>query len=128
MRKVFALLALALVFAICLPGCAKYSCPACGRETSGKYTCPVCYSKVCNYCSDDDHYLEEMYNSGKMEQYLTERGYIVLPEKQSAFSLYAYGFLSGYAKGADGVIDDEVNELSAWDFDLLQKEYGIYGW
>ena len=63
-----------------------------------------------------------------MEEYLEERGYVVFPETQDAFSVYAYGFLSGYQKGKDGIMDDEVEEFLGWDYEWLNSNYGAYGY
>lgn len=102
-------------------------CPIC-EERNELLNCPICYNKVCVECFCEEYYVENLYNSGKMEEYLEERGYVVFPETQDAFSVYAYGFLSGYQKGKDGIMDDEVEEFLGWDYEWLNSNYGAYGY
>lgn len=117
------------VLVLILSGCSsQWECPSCGRKTSDRKECPLCHTIVCDYCAEDDYFLEKYYNSGELQEYLEERGYVVFDEKQDAFELYIYGFASGYKKGSHGVCDDETEEAMGWDYNYLQKEYGGYGW
>lgn len=102
-------------------------CPACGREVKELYNCPICNIDVCEYCSDREWYIEELLNSGTLKNYLEQNGYIV-SDHQELYSIYAYGFLSGFAKGKSGAVDDEVKEFLGWDYGSLEQDYGKYGY
>ena len=83
---------------------------------------------VCEYCSDEEWYIEELFNSGRMQEYLEQKGYIVFSDNQEPYGIYAYGFLSRFEKGESGVIDEEVEEFLGWDYEKLEQEYGEYGY
>lgn len=108
-----------------LPACATpETCSACGRETKDLVLCPICSSSVCEYCADDEWYLEELLSSGKLQEYLEVHGYAVYRDQQELYNIYAFGFLTGYDKGKNGVFDEEVKEFQGWDYASLQESYG----
>lgn len=118
-----------LVLLLSLAGCSSTNeCPACGRTIRESDECPICFTSVCRYCADEEHFLEALYNSGEMEAYLRDKGYIVFSEVDEAFGLYVYGFLNGYDKGSHGVYDEEVREAESLDAEYLQTKYGEFGW
>lgn len=127
-RLCFLASALALLVGLLSSCTQKKPCPACGREVNELYECPICYMDVCEYCSDEEWYIEELFNSGRMQEYLEQKGYIVFSDNQEPYGIYAYGFLSGFEKGESGVIDEEVEEFLGWDYEKLEQEYGEYGY
>lgn len=117
-----------IVFIAFLSACSSSEmCPACGRENADLIECPVCNIHVCEYCADDEWYIEDLINSGKIQDILECNNYVVF-DTQALFELYMYGFATGYNKGSSGVYDDEVKEAESWNYDYLQSEYGEYGW
>lgn len=118
-----------LLLMLILSGCSSYYvCDACGRKVTELYECPVCYRNVCDYCADSEHFIEQLFESGEMEDYLEEMGYeLFTPEE--LYELYAYGFASGYEKGKQGIIDDETEEfIDGYSYEWLEETYGKYGW
>ena len=108
---------------------STFNCPACGNEGVEPTKCPVCGMEVCESCASDEYFLEDYYNSGKMQEYMEREGCIVLDDPQSAFELYAYGFYSGYEKAHKGnVYDKETQEILSYDYDYLTERYGEYEW
>lgn len=124
-KPFFFIVCFTFTFIVFLSSCVRmYTCPSCGGKVSQLYECPICSRSVCLYCVDDEWYLENLYNSGIMEEYLREHGYVVFSELQDAYDLYGYGFVSGYMKGIDGIYDDEVSEFfDGYDYDRLDETY-----
>ena len=127
-KSCFLVITLAIVVVLLSSCSQKNLCPACGREVKELYECPICYTNVCEHCSDEEWYIEGLFNSGRMQKYLEEKGYVVFSSDQEPFAIYAYGFLSGFAKGESGVADEEVEEFLGWDHEKLEQEYGKYGY
>lgn len=118
-----------LMIFLLIPGCsAKETCPACGRECDKLVECPICGIRVCDFCCDDDYYIDHLINYGKIEQYMDDYGYVVFDDLSLAYELYMYGFNTGYQKGISGIHDEEVEEAKSYDYNYLQEEYGKYGW
>ena len=107
---------------------SNYICSVCGERTKDLVDCPVCGGNVCPYCADDYYFIEQLFESGEMEEYLEEMGYeLFTPEE--LYELYAYGFASGYEKGKQGIIDDETEEfIDGYSYEWLEETYGKYGW
>ena len=71
-----------LLFAFLIKG--KEHCPVCG-STEEMTKCPICESRVCIFCADTDHYIEDLYYSGEMKSYLESRGNVVFEDWNTAF-------------------------------------------
>lgn len=123
-RYMFELFAIILIF---LAGCsAPKQCPGCGENIEDVNHCSACGAAVCDWCGSEERYMEEIYSSGEMIEYLEDNGYVVLDSYNDAWKLYTYGFLTGYQKGRDNIWDKEVKESMSYDYDILSDRYEGY--
>jgi hypothetical protein len=87
MKRVSIIVAILLTVLLC--GCAEPECPVCG-DRGPLVECPVCYSKVCERCADSEHFIEDLieqlYDSGEMEDYLIGLGYYVYMDSNDAIN------------------------------------------
>lgn len=76
--KLFLIIAaiLGIIYVAGLFGENEPECPVCGRR-GDLVECPVCNAEVCISCADDEHYIEYLYDSGIMQEYLSDHDYLV---------------------------------------------------
>lgn len=74
-----------LIYLFGILGEKEPECPVCGRK-GPLVECQVCNAEVCKSCADTDHYLENLYESGEMQEYLEDHDYYVYREYDDAIN------------------------------------------
>jgi hypothetical protein len=103
-------------------------CSFCNEEES-TFQNVLEYENLCDNCYShlEWYLLEELYDSGKMEDFIKERDGALIYERGELYDIYALGFQNGYTKGLSKTVDGEVEDIvDQYNFELLQQVFDSY--